>query len=48
MFLGASFYCVILLNLSEWLKKLNSESVYVEMQNTLKLFFTKIEVIKEV
>ncbi|CAD8068256.1 unnamed protein product [Paramecium sonneborni] len=48
MFLGASFYCVILLNLSEWLKKLNSESVYVEMQNTLKLFFKKIEVIKEV
>ncbi|CAD8163746.1 unnamed protein product [Paramecium pentaurelia] len=48
MFLGASFYCVILLNLSEWLKKLNSECVYVEMQNTLKLFFKKIEVIKEV
>ncbi|CAK73871.1 unnamed protein product (macronuclear) [Paramecium tetraurelia] len=48
MFLGASFYCVILLNLSEWLKKLNSECVYVEMQNTLKLFFKKIDVIKEV
>lgn len=31
MFLGASFYGVVLLNLGEWLKKLDSDSIHIEM-----------------